>query len=232
MKNNLSKRYKKLLDLSKDKKIETIEDAIKKIKNNCTAKFDESIDISLKLNLKQKKEEVNLRTIVNLPHGNGKKIRIAVLCEESKVKEAKESGATIAGSENLIGEITAGKINFDKLIATPAMMSKMGKLGKILGPKGLMPNPKLGTVTEDIKKAVKDAKSGQVEIRNDKDGNIGVALGKKSFTDENLIKNYNAILETLEKEKSNVTIKGDLIKNTFITSTMGVSYKLKLSKNI
>ena len=112
------------------------------------------------------------------------------------------------------------------------MMIKLSKLGKILGPKGLMPNPKLGTVTDDIKKAVKDAKSGQVEMRNDKDGNIGVALGKKSFSDENLIKNYNAILETLEREKSNVTIKGDLIKNIFITSTMGVSYKIKLSKNI
>ena len=112
------------------------------------------------------------------------------------------------------------------------MMIKLSKLGKILGPKGLMPNPKLGTVTADIKKAVTDAKSGQVEIRNDKDGNIGVTLGKKSFSDENLIKNYNAILETLEKEKSNVTVKGDLIKNAFITSTMGVAYKLKLSKNI
>jgi large subunit ribosomal protein L1 len=111
-------------------------------------------------------------------------------------------------------------------------MIKLSKLGKILGPKGLMPNPKLGTVTDDIKKAVMDSKSGQVEIRNDKDGNIGVNLGKKSFSDENLIKNYNVILETLDKEKSNVTVKGDLIKKAFITSTMGVSYKLKLSKNI
>ena len=108
----------------------------------------------------------------------------------------------------------------------------MSKLGKILGPKGLMPNPKLGTVTDDIIKAVKDAKSGQVEIRNDKDGNIGVSLGKKSFSDENLIKNYNAIIDTLEKEKLNTTVKGDLIKNSFITSTMGVSYKLKLNKSI
>jgi len=227
MKNNLSKRYKKLLDLSKDKKIETIEDAIKKIKNNCTAKFDESIDISLKLNLKQKKEEVNLRTIVNLPHGNGKKIRIAVLCEESKVKEAKESGATIAGSENLIGEITAGKINFDKLIATPAMMSKMGKLGKILGPKGLMPNPKLGTVTGDVKKAVKALKEGQIEIKNDKDGNLSASIGKKSFSDNKIIENVNTFIQTIKKEKPN-GIKGDFILSSFLTSTMGISYKIKL----
>ena len=123
-------------------------------------------------------------------------------------------------------------MNFEKLICTPAMMIKLSKLGKILGPKGLMPNPKLGSVTNDIKKAVTDAKSGQAEIRNDKDGNIGVSIGKKSFNDDILVKNYNAILETLEKEKTNNTVKGDLIKSAFITSTMGVSYKLKLDKNI
>ena len=167
-----------------------------------------------------------------MPGGTGKKVKVAVICEESKLKEAKDASADIVGGDDFIEKIKNGDLNFDKLICTPSMMIKLSKLGKILGPKGLMPNPKLGTVTDNIKKAVKDSKSGQVEIRNDKDGNIGVALGKKSFSDENLIKNYNAILETLEKEKSNVTIKGDLIKNTYITSTMGVSYKLKLSKNI
>ena len=123
-------------------------------------------------------------------------------------------------------------MNFEKLICTPGMMIKLSKLGKILGPKGLMPNPKLGSVTENLKQAVTDAKSGQAEIRNDKDGNIGVSIGKKSFSDDKLLKNYNAILETLEKEKSNNTLKGDLIKSAFLTSTMGVSYKLKLGKNI
>ena len=123
-------------------------------------------------------------------------------------------------------------MNFEKLICTPAMMIKLSKLGKVLGPKGLMPNPKLGSVTEDLKKAVSDAKSGQAEIRNDKDGNIGVSIGKKSFQDDQLIKNFNAIIDTLEKEKSNNTLKGDLIKSAFITSTMGVSYKIKLGKNI
>ena len=130
-----------------------------------------------------------------------------------------------------MSDITAGKINFDKLVSTPAMMPKIGKLGKILGPKGLMPNPKLGTVTNNIKKAVTEAKSGQVEIRNDKDGNIGLSIGKKSFDDDKLLKNFISVIDALEKEKSNITIKGDLIKQTFITSTMGVSYKVKLEKS-
>ena len=227
-----SKRFKKLPSDTKKIKADMIEKLLPLIKKNCTAKFDESIDLSFQINNKQKKNEINLRTVINMPGGTGKKIKVAVICEESKSKDAKDAGSDIVGSDDFIEKLKTGNMNFDKLICTPSMMIKLSKLGKILGPKGLMPNPKLGTVTDDIKKAVKDAKSGQVEIRNDKDGNIGVALGKKSFTDENLIKNYNAILETLEKEKSNVTVKGDLIKNTFITSTMGVSYKLKLSKNI
>ena len=201
---------------------------IKKVKENCTAKFDESIDISLNLNLKQKKEEANLRTIVNLPHGNGKKVKIAVLCEESKIGDAKDAGAVLAGSENLISDITAGKINFDKLIATPVMMSKMGKLGKILGPKGLMPNPKLGTVTSDVKKAVKALKEGQIEIKNDKDGNIAASIGKKSFPDIKIIENFNAFIQIIQKEKPS-KIKGNFILSSFLTSTMGISYKLKLS---
>jgi len=227
-----SKRFKKLPSDTKKLKSDVIEKLLPLIKKNCTAKFDESIDLSFQINNKQKKNEINLRTVINMPGGTGKKVKVAVICEESKSKEAKDASADIVGGDDFIEKIKNGDLNFDKLICTPSMMIKLSKLGKILGPKGLMPNPKLGTVTDNIKKAVKDSKSGQVEIRNDKDGNIGVALGKKSFSDENLIKNYNAILETLEKEKSNVTIKGDLIKNTYITSTMGVSYKLKLSKNI
>lgn len=227
MSNKSSKRYKKLFESAKDKKKESIEDAIKKVKKNCTTKFDESIDISLKMNLKNKKEELTLRTLVNLPNGNGKKIKVAVLCEENKVEEAKKSGADIAGSESLVNDITAGKINFDKLIATPSMMSKMGKLGKILGPKGLMPNPKLGTVTTDVKKAVKSIKDGQIEIKNDKDGNIAASIGKKSFTDEKLLENFNAFIQSVKKEKPS-GVKGDFIISSFITSTMGISYKLKL----
>ena len=227
MKKKSSKRYKKLIKTYSNNKAETLEVAIKKIKENCTTKFDESIDVSLNLNLKQKKEEVNLRTLVNLPHGNGKKVKIAVLCEESKIGDAKDAGAVLAGSENLISDITAGKINFDKLIATPVMMSKMGKLGKILGPKGLMPNPKLGTVTVDVKKAVKALKEGQIEIKNDKDGNIAASIGKKSFPDIKIIENFNAFIQTIQKEKPS-KIKGDFILSSFLTSTMGISYKLKL----
>ena len=168
---------------------------------------------------------------MNLPGGSGKKIKVAVVCEESKTKEAKDSGADIVGGEDFIEKIKNGELNFEKLISTPTMMIKLSKLGKILGPKGLMPNPKLGSVTNDLKQAIKDAKSGQVEVRNDKDGNIGLSIGKKSFQDNQLIKNYKAIVESLEKEKSNNTVKGDLIKSVFITSTMGVSYKIKMEKS-
>ena len=223
----ISKRYKMLIDSSKNKKVEVLEEAIKKIKKNCTTKFDESIDVSLNLNLKQKKDEASLRTVVNLPNGNGRKIKVAVLCEEGKVDEAIKSGAVIAGSDNLVNEINSGKINFDKLIATPGMMPKMGKLGKILGPKGLMPNPKLGTVTNDIKKTIKALKDGQIEIKNDKDGNIAASIGKKSFPDDKIIQNFNAFIQTIQKEKP-TGIKGDFILSSFLTSTMGISYKLKL----
>ena len=226
-----SKRFKKLPENTKTLKSESIDKLIPQIKKNCTTKFDESIDLSFQINNKQKKSEINLRTVVNMPGGTGKNVKVAVICEEAKSKDAKDAGADIVGADDLIEKIKGGDLNFEKLICTPSMMIKLSKLGKVLGPKGLMPNPKLGTVTEDVKKAVKDAKSGQVEIRNDKDGNIGVSIGKKSFNDENLIKNYKAILETLEKEKSNVSVKGELIKSVFITSTMGVSYKLKLEKS-
>ena len=226
-----SKRYKKLPEKTKDLSAESIEKLLTELKKNCTTKFDESLDLSFQINNKQKKSEVNIRTVVNLPGGTGKKVKVAVVCEDNKAQDAKDAGADIVGGDEFVERIKGGELNFEKLICTPGMMIKLSKLGKVLGPKGLMPNPKLGTVTEDVKKAVKDAKSGQVEIRNDKDGNIGVSIGKKSFNDENLIKNYKAILETLEKEKSNVSVKGELIKSVFITSTMGVSYKLKLEKS-
>ena len=175
---------------------------------------------------------MNIRTVVNLPGGTGKIVKVAVVCEDDKLQEAKDAGADIVGSDEFIDKIKAGELNFEKLICTPGMMVKLSKLGKVLGPKGLMPNPKLGSVSEDVKLAVTNAKSGQAEIRNDKDGNIGVSIGKKSFHDDQLLKNFHAILDTLEKEKGNLTLKGDLIKNTFITSSMGVSYKVKLGKVI
>ena len=227
-----SKRFKKLPEKTSELSSELIEKLIPEVKKNCTTKFDESIDLSFQINNKQKKGEINIRTVVNLPGGTGKKVKVAVVCEEAKSSEAKNAGADIVGGDDFIEKIKAGELNFEKLICTPSMMIKLSKLGKVLGPKGLMPNPKLGSVTDDLKKAVSDAKSGQAEIRNDKDGNIGVSIGKKSFKDELIIKNYNAILDTLEKEKSNNTLKGDLVKSSFITSSMGVSYKIKLGKNI
>ena len=227
-----SKRFKKLPEKTLELQSEAIEKLLTVVKKNCTTKFDESLDLSFQINNKQKKGEVNIRSVVNLPGGSGKKIKVAVVCEDAKSSEAKDAGADIVGGDDFIEKIKSGEINFEKLICTPSMMIKLSKLGKVLGPKGLMPNPKLGSVTDNLKTAVSDAKSGQVEIRNDKDGNIGVSIGKKSFSDEKLIKNFNAIIESLEKEKSNNTVKGDLIKSTFITSTMGVSYKLKLGKNI
>ena len=227
--NRSSKRFKKLIEPSVAKKALPIEDAIKKIKRNCTTKFDESIDVSYMLNLKNKKEEFNLRTIVNLPNGNGKKVKVAVLCEENKIQDAKDSGADIFGADSLVDDIVNDKIKFDKLIATPAMMPKMGKLGKILGPKGLMPNPKLGTVTNDIKKIVKSIKSGQIEIKSDKDGNVGASIGKKSFPDLKIQENFQSFNETIKKEKP-TGIKGDFVLSAFLTSTMGISCKLKLGK--
>ncbi|WP_415295730.1 50S ribosomal protein L1 [Candidatus Pelagibacter sp. Uisw_113] len=227
-----SKRFKKLPEKTKDLASELIEKLLSDVKKNCTTKFDESIDLSFQVNNKQKKGEVNIRTVVNLPGGTGKKVKVAVVCEDAKAQEAKDAGADIVGSEEFIDKIKAGELNFEKLICTPGMMIKLSKLGKVLGPKGLMPNPKLGSVSEDVKLAVINAKSGQAEIRNDKDGNIGVSIGKKSFHDDQLLKNFHAILDTLEKEKGNLTLKGDLIKNTFITSSMGVSYKVKLGKVI
>ena len=227
-----SKRFRKLKEKTSELAPQSFDNLLQAIKKNCTTKFDESIDLSFQINNKQKKGEINIRTVVNLPGGTGKKIKVAVVCEETKSSEAKNAGADIVGGDDFIDKIKNGEMNFEKLICTPSMMIKLSKLGKVLGPKGLMPNPKLGTVTDNLKTAVTDAKSGQVEIRNDKDGNIGLSVGKKSFDNDKLSNNFSAVLDALEKEKGNNTLKGDLIKSAFITSTMGVSYKIKLGKNI
>ena len=223
---NKSKRYKEILKTaSKDKKI-SAKDILELVKKNSTTKFDESIDVSIRINLKQSKGgDLSLRTTVNLPNGSGKKNKIAVLCEPDKIEEAKKSGADVFGSEDLIEQIASGKFDFTKLICTPTMMSKIGKHGKVLGPKGLMPNPKLGTVAIDITKAVKDIKTGLIEIRNDKDGNLAATIGRKSFASEKLLENYNHFIESVKKEKTDA-IKGEFIKNIFLTSTMGISFKV------
>ena len=224
--NKNSKRYREISKNSTRGKKINAKDAIEIVKKNSTTKFNESIDVSLKINLKQSKGgDLSLRTVVNLPNGSGKKNKVAVLCETDKIDEARGAGADVVGSDDLIEKIAAGKFDFTKLICTPSMMSKIGKHGKVLGPKGLMPNPKLGTVATDITKAVKDIKTGLVEIRNDKDGNLASTIGRKSFSTEKLLENYNHFIDSVKKEKPE-TIKGELIKGIYLTSTMGISYKI------
>ena len=219
-----SKKFK-IIEKKKIKEKISLDKIFDLIKDNCTSKFNESIDVSVKINTKQSKGgDYSLRTIAKLPNGNGKKIRIAVLSEQEKVDEAKKSGAEVFGSEDLLQNISNGKLDFDKLICTPGMMGKIGKYGKILGPKGLMPNPKLGTVSNDISKSIADLKSGLTEVKNDKDGNIALSIGRKNFSKDKLIENYKYFVDFLRKERPD-TLKGEFIKNIFITSTMGISYE-------
>ena len=220
-----SKRYK-LINDKKIKEKTTFDKVIELVRENCTTKLEESIDVSVRINLKQSKGgDFNLRTVTKLPNGNGKKYKIAVLCEQEKTSEAKSLGADLVGSQDLLDKISEKKINFDKLICTTSMMSKIGKLGKILGPKGLMPNPKLGTVSNDLKKTINDFKDGLVEIKNDKDGNLALSIGRKSFSKEKLQENYKHFIDFLKKEKPE-SMKGEFIKNICLTSTMGISYKI------
>tara|TARA_B110000967_G_scaffold112612_1_gene115226 strand:- start:473 stop:1165 length:693 start_codon:yes stop_codon:yes gene_type:complete len=225
MKKN-SKRYRELVKNFKDFKSTDLKVILELIKKNSTTKFDESIDLSLRIGLKQSKGgDFNLRTVTQLPAGSGKKLKIAVLCEPDKIDEAKKSGAEIVGSEDLIEKIASGNFNFDRLISTPGMMGKIGKHGKVLGPKGLMPNPKLGTVSTNIKKSVDDIKTGLVEIKHDKDGNIGTSIGRKSFSTENLVNNLKHLVDFIKKEKPDA-IKGEFIKSIYVTSSMGASLKV------
>lgn len=222
-----SKRYQALVkDFDKLKPLK-IENAVKVIKEKAKAKFVESFDVSFSLAVDKSKPDSVLRTTVDLPNGNGKKIKIAVICPNDKIEEAKSAGADIAGSEDLIETINSGKIDFDVLVSTPDMMSKVGKLGKVLGPKGIMPNPKYGTVSSNIKKAVTDIKKGKVEIRCDKDGNLNLSIGRVNFEDKKIIENFKSVYDTIEKEKP-TGLKGNYIKGVFVTNTMGPSVKLSL----
>ena len=225
-----SKRFKKLPENTNTLPSDTFEKLLPLVKQNCTTKFDESIDLSFQINNKQKKSEINIRTAVNLPGGTGKTVKVAVVCEADKSQEAKDAGADIVGGDEFVEKIKGGELDFEKLICTPGMMIKLSKLGKVLGPKGLMPNPKLGTVSTNIKKSVQDIKSGLIEIKHDKDGNIGASIGRKSFSTENLVNNIKHLVDFIKKEKPD-TMKGEFIKNIFVTSTMGVSVKLN-SKSI
>ena len=218
-----SKRYRELIKDLDQTKTYKIGEAIKLIKKSTKVKFIESIDLSINLNLGKDKSDQTLRTTVDLPHGNGKKMRVAVICSNEKIEEAKSSNAEKFGSEDLVDEINNGKVDFDILVCTPDMMSKVGKLGKVLGPKGLMPNPKFGTVAKDIKKAVSDIKKGKVEIRCDKDGNLSLSIGRANFDEKKIIDNYKSVLETLDKDTPGIR---SMIRSVFISSSMGPSAQL------
>lgn len=223
-----SKRYRSLVkDFDKNNSLK-IEEAVKVIKEKSKAKFVESFDVCFSLAVDKTKPDSVLRTTVDLPNGNGKKIKIAVICSNDKVEEAKSAGAEIAGSDDLIETINSGKIDFDVLIAAPDMMSKVGKLGKVLGPKGIMPNPKFGTVSSNVAKAVTDIKNGKVEIRCDKDGNLNLSIGRVNFDDSKIIENFKSVYDVIEKEKP-AGLKGNYIKNIFVTNSMGPSVKLNLA---
>ena len=221
-----SKRYKNLKETYKKKESNKFDQVLKELKNGSGVKFVESIDISMKINLKKiKGADNNLRTLIDLPHGNGKKIRVGLLCDENKLDEAKKSGADVVGSEDLLKKISDKNINFDKLICTPSMMPKIGKLGKILGPKGLMPNPKMGTVSDDLFKAVDKIKNKSIEVKNDKDGNVSFSIGRKSFQEKKLSENVKSAFEFLKKEKSSI-FNSENIKKVYFSTTMSPSFKL------
>ena len=223
-----SKRYQSLVkDFDKNKSLK-IEEAVKIIKEKAKAKFVESFDVCFSLAVDKTKPDSVLRTTVDLPNGNGKKIKVAVICSNDKIEEAKSVGAEIVGSEELIETISSGKIDFDVLIATPDMMSKVGKLGKVLGPKGIMPNPKFGTVSTNVTKAVTDIKKGKIEIRCDKDGNLNLSIGRVNFEDNKIVENFKSVYDVIEKEKP-TGLKGNYIKGVFVTNSMGPSVKLNLS---
>jgi large subunit ribosomal protein L1 len=203
-------------------------EAVKLIKARATAKFDETIEVALNLNIDPRKAEQNLRGTVMLPHGTGKSLRVAVFAKGPRAEEAKAAGADIVGAEDLAEKVQAGEINFDRCIATPDMMALVGRLGRVLGPRGLMPNPKLGTVTANVAEAVKAAKGGQVEFRAEKAGIVQAGVGKASFSEEAILENVRAFVGAISRSKP-TGIKGTFIKKVSLSSTMGPGVKLELS---
>jgi len=203
-------------------------EAVKLIKARATAKFDETIEVALNLNIDPRKAEQNLRGTVMLPHGTGKSLRVAVFAKGPRAEEAKAAGADIVGAEDLAEKVQGGEINFDRCIATPDMMALVGRLGRVLGPRGLMPNPKLGTVTANVAEAVKAAKGGQVEFRAEKAGIVQAGVGKASFSEEAIFENVRAFVGAISRSKP-TGIKGTFIKKVSLSSTMGPGVKLELS---
>jgi len=202
--------------------------AVKLIKAGAKGKFDETVEVAMNLNVDPRKADQNVRGTVMLPHGTGKTLRVAVFARGERAAEAQAAGADIVGAEDLAEKVMAGHIDFDRVIAAPDMMAVVGKLGKVLGPRGLMPNPKLGTVTPNVAQAVKDAKGGQVQFKVDKTGNVNVGLGKASFTEDQLLANVTAFLEAINRARPSGA-KGTYIKKATLSSTMGPGVKLDMA---
>lgn len=228
----MSKKGKKYVEAAKQieaGKLYSIEEAIELVKKTNTAKFDASVDVVFKLNLDTRHADQQLRGAIVLPNGTGKTKRVCVIAEGPKAEEAKNAGADVVGGQEILDEIAKGWLEFDVMIATPDQMPKLGKLGRVLGPKGLMPNPKTGTVTMDVAKAIDEIKKGKVTYRVDKEGNINLAIGKTSFTDEALVENFNAIFNTIAKARP-ATVKGAYMKNLVVSTTMGPGIHVEIVK--
>ena len=225
---HVGKRYNKAADVIDREKLYEIGEAVKVIKGNATAKFDETIDISINLGIDPRHADQMVRGMISLPHGTGKSVRVAVFAKDAKADEARAAGADLVGAEDLMEIINKGEIDFDRCIATPDMMAIVGRLGKVLGPRGLMPNPKLGTVTPDVKKAVEDAKGGQIEFRAEKTGIVHAGVGKASFSEEALAENVKTFVDAIAKAKPS-GVKGTYMKRVSVSSTMGPGLKLSIA---
>tara|TARA_B100001013_G_scaffold247391_1_gene153326 strand:- start:339 stop:1028 length:690 start_codon:yes stop_codon:yes gene_type:complete len=225
----IKKRSKRYLESKKkisEIKTSSINDAIKVFKSNKTVKFNETLDISVMLNKEKNKGEGLSRGYAQLPNGTGKKIRIAVFAVGNKVKEAKDAGADIVGNEDLIKDVKDGKINFDVAVATPDMMRNIAVIGEKLGPLGIMPNPKTGTVTDDLSKTIKNIKGGQIQFKSEKNAIVQAGIGKLSFTEENLISNFKEFVNAIKKSKPD-SIKGKFINKVYLSTSMGPSIRIE-----
>jgi|SRR5690625_464120 len=223
------KRYQAAEKLVDRSKVYDVKEAVEILKEAAKANFDETVEAAYRLGVDTKKADQQIRGAMVLPHGTGKTQRVLVFAKGDKVKEAEAAGADHVGDEELINKINQGWFGFDVIVATPDMMGEVGKLGRVLGPKGLMPNPKTGTVTFEVEKAVKDIKAGKVEYRVDKSGNVHVPIGKVSFDNDKLVENFNAITDTLVKARPH-SLKGNYMKNVAVTSTMGPGIKVDVSE--
>lgn len=226
---NMTKRRKEIDKLIEVDKLYTLEEAVSVLKKAPRVKFDETVEVSLKLNADSKQADQMVRGTVNLPHGTGKNVKVLVLCKGEGVSGAKEAGADYVGEADLISKISSGWIDFDVVISAPDMMRDVAKLGRILGPRGLMPNPKTGTVTNDLAQAVKEAKAGKIEFKLDKQSNINVGAGKISFEEKAILENVNTVIHAIDKSRPQ-GVKGKFIKNISVSTTMGPGVRLDLVK--